>query len=75
MLGTPDRWEWIQELYHAARARSESERGEFLDDDKALRRDVQALLDQPVSTRDFVEFVSGPSSGVTAKNPTDGPLL
>jgi Tol biopolymer transport system component len=62
---TPERWEQIQELYHAARAQPASDRAQFLDsacaDDRVLRREVQALLDQPVSTGDFMDFVGGPA--------------
>lgn len=62
---TPERWERIQELYHAARAQPASDRAQFLDsacaDDRVLRREVQALLDQPVSTGDFMDFVGGPA--------------
>ena len=62
---TPERWERIQELYHTARARAESDRPGFLADacaeDKALRREVQALLDQPISTGSFVDFLGGPA--------------
>ena len=62
---TPERWERIQELYHTARARAESERPGFLADacaeDTALRREVQALLDQPISTGGFVDYLGGPA--------------
>jgi len=62
---TPERWERIQELYHEARARAESDRPGFLTDacaeDKALRREVQALLDQPITTGGFVGFLGGPA--------------
>jgi hypothetical protein len=48
---TPERWERVQDLYHASRARPDRERAQFLADvcagDDALRREVQALLDQP----------------------------
>jgi eukaryotic-like serine/threonine-protein kinase len=61
---TRERWESIQELYHAARALTTNDRAQFLADacstDPSLQRDVQALLDQPVSTGSFVEFVGGP---------------
>jgi Tol biopolymer transport system component len=61
---TPARWERVQELYHAARARTGADRARFLGDacagDDLLRSEVQALLDQPVSTGSFVDFVGGP---------------
>ncbi len=51
-------------LYHAARAHAEGDRAQFLANacagDAALEREVQALLDQPVSTGSFIEFVGGP---------------
>jgi serine/threonine protein kinase/Tol biopolymer transport system component len=64
---TPERWERIQELYHAARAHAESDRAQFLADacagDAGLQREVQALLDQPVSTGGFIDFLGGPPVG------------
>jgi eukaryotic-like serine/threonine-protein kinase len=64
---TPERWERIQELYHAARAHAESDRAQFLADacagDARLQREVQALLDQPVSTGGFIDFLGGPPVG------------
>ena len=61
---TPVRWERVQQLYHAARARTEADRARFLGEacagDDLLRSEVQALLDQPVSTGSFVDFVGGP---------------
>ncbi len=45
---TPERWKQIEELYHAAHARSSDQRAAFLADacrdDEVLRRDVEALL-------------------------------
>jgi len=62
---TPERWERIQELDHASRARPDRERARFLagacGSDDALRREVQALLDQPVATSSFVDFLGGPA--------------
>ena len=60
---TPERWERIKALYHAARTHAESDRAQFLAEacagDAMLQREVQRLLDQPVSTRGFVDFVGG----------------
>ncbi len=62
---TPERWERIQVLYHAVRTLPESDRARFLADscggDAALEHEVQKLLDQPVSTGGFIDFVGGPS--------------
>jgi Tol biopolymer transport system component len=62
---TPERWERVQEFYHATRARPENDRARFLAEacagDDELRREVQALLDQPVTTSSFVDFLGGPA--------------
>jgi serine/threonine protein kinase/Tol biopolymer transport system component len=62
---TPVRWERIQELYHAARGRADADRARFLEEacagDDLLRSEVQGLLDQPVSTGSFVDFLGGPA--------------
>ncbi|MCA1585309.1 MAG: serine/threonine-protein kinase [Acidobacteria bacterium] len=69
---TPERWERIQALYHAARMLPEGDRRRFLADscagDSALEREVQKLLDQPVSTGSFMEFVgdAAPAQPVSA---------
>ena len=58
---TPERWDRIQALYHAARVLPEGDRRRFLggscEGDPALGREVQKLLDQPVSTGSFIEFL------------------
>src|SRR5918995_1104460 len=61
---TPERWDRVQELYHSARAWPEGKRAQRLAEacpDESLRREVQALLDQPVSTGGFVDFLGGPA--------------
>jgi hypothetical protein len=71
---TPERWERVQDLYHASRARPDRERAQFLADvcagDDALRREVQALLDQPVATSSFVDFIGGPAPRPRASDPS-----
>ena len=56
---TPERWKRIEELYHAARNRPPGERAAFLaeacPDDEALRRDVESLLNEPVSADGFLD--------------------
>ncbi len=51
---TPERWQRIEALYHAARARPPAERAAFLaeacPDDEALRREVESLLSEPRPT-------------------------
>ena len=48
---TPERWQRIEELYHAADARSANERAAFLAEacrgDEKLRRYVESLLKEP----------------------------
>ena len=49
---TPERWKRTEELYHAARQWPSGERRAFLAEacpDEELRRDVELLLDEPVS--------------------------
>jgi hypothetical protein len=56
---TPERWAQVEELYHAARARTAAERQTFLDaacaGDAPLRREVQSLLAQPTSDDGFLD--------------------
>jgi serine/threonine protein kinase/Tol biopolymer transport system component len=56
---TPDRWRKIEELYHLAVAREESERTAFLDEacagDEELRREVGSLLAQEKGAEGFLE--------------------
>ena len=56
---TPERWKRIEELYHAARGCVPGERSAFLaeacPDDEALRREVEALLNEPGSDDGFLE--------------------
>jgi eukaryotic-like serine/threonine-protein kinase len=63
---TPERWERIQVLYHAVRTLPQSDRAKSLADscggDAALKHEVQRLLDQPVSTGSFIDFVDGPAT-------------
>jgi serine/threonine-protein kinase len=73
---TPERWTRIKELFEATSARPAAERVSFLAGqcmgDDALYRDVQAMLDQPAGTADFLNLVVAPQpafglpSGVVA---------
>lgn len=60
---TPDRWERVKTLYDAARARPHQNRSAFLvtecNGDTDLQLEVEALLDQPLATADFISFVGG----------------
>src|SRR5215831_8410446 len=53
---TPERWKRIETLYHAANALSPDERGALLatacPDDDSLRREVEALLSEPMADDD-----------------------
>ena len=55
---TPERWARIEELYHAASARGRDEWSAYLaeacPDDDALRREVEVLLNEPVSGDGFL---------------------
>jgi serine/threonine protein kinase len=65
---TPDRWQKIERLYHAALEREESERAAYLAGacagDDALRREVESLLGQSKGTDQFLET---PALEVAAK--------
>ena len=69
---TPERWRRVEELYHAALTRSESDRTAFLAHacagDEALLREVQSLLTQPSSGRGFLD---GPAVAVAAQMVSD----
>jgi serine/threonine protein kinase/Tol biopolymer transport system component len=71
---TPERWKQVSALYDGARARQPGARAAFLAEacgsDEVLRRDVQALLDQPTSpagldglTPSAVAGAMGPEAG------------
>jgi serine/threonine protein kinase/Flp pilus assembly protein TadD len=55
---TPERWQRVEELYHAARARQGRDSAAFLADacagDEALRREVESLLAHPASADAFL---------------------
>jgi eukaryotic-like serine/threonine-protein kinase len=61
---TPEHWERVKQLYDAASKLALVEQAAFLADtcaqNEELRHDVQMLLDQPVGTASFVDFVGGP---------------
>ena len=68
----PERWRRVEELYHAALTRGESDRAAFLADacagDEALLREVKSLLAQPSSGRGFLD---GPAVAVAAQMVSD----
>src|SRR5688572_15483759 len=76
---TPERWERIKTLYDAARGRSAADRSAFLvrecAGDTDLQLEVEALLDQPVGTAEFVGFVGGPVTPLGGVSATGGALL
>src|SRR5215470_3776611 len=65
---TPERLQQVEQLYHAALERAESERGAFLEKacsgDEVLRRDVESLLIHDKKAKDFLE---SPALGTIAK--------
>ncbi len=73
MAMTPERWERVKNLYDEVLAQPQAERAAFLasssGSDDELRRDVLSLLDQPIGTSDFVQFVGGLPSGHVLKGP------
>ncbi len=60
---TPERWQQIDDLFHAALARSAAERFDFLADrcetDEELRHEVESLLSAHDSAVDFIETPAG----------------
>ena len=67
---TPEHWQEIEALYHAARARPAHERAAYLADacpsDEELRREVEHLLSQPGSDEGFLaEPVAAMAAGLT----------
>jgi hypothetical protein len=55
----PERWQKIDELFHAAVERNDGERAAFLDDacagDESLRKQVEALLAGHEQAGSFIE--------------------
>ena len=72
MAMTPERWERVKNLFDAVQTQPQAERAAFLasasGSDEELRQDVQRLLEQPIGTSDFVQFVGGPSDGRVVKD-------
>jgi serine/threonine protein kinase/formylglycine-generating enzyme required for sulfatase activity/cephalosporin-C deacetylase-like acetyl esterase len=72
---TPERWGQIKRLYDNAQALQPAKRAAFLAeacrDDDELRCQVEKLLDQPVGTADFVNFLGGPAPALTARTDDD----
>ena len=72
---TPERWERVKTLYDAARARPHGERSTFLSrechGDTDLQLEIEALLDQPVGTDDFITFVGGPVAALASAPSSD----
>jgi serine/threonine protein kinase len=56
---TPDRWQQIEKVYHSALEVEENQRAAFLDQacagDRALRQEVESLLDHQEQTKKFFE--------------------
>jgi serine/threonine protein kinase/Flp pilus assembly protein TadD len=69
---TPERWQRIEALYHAARARQGRDPAAFLADacagDEALRREVESLLAHPASAD---AFLAAPAAVLAAQLMSD----
>jgi serine/threonine protein kinase len=65
---TPERWQEIERLYHAARERPAGERARFLAEacaaDEPLRREIESLFEYESRAEDFM--AAPPASGVLA---------
>lgn len=68
----PERWQEVEQLYHAALQHDASERGAFLEEtcrgDEALRREVESLLKYEAQAENFIE---SPAIDVAAKMMAD----
>ena len=73
----PKRWQKIEELYHAALEREESERAAFLEEacggDEALRREVESLLAYAKPAEAFLEAPSLGRAALTQEQTSPGP--
>src|SRR6516162_5735166 len=73
----PKRWQRVEELYHAALGRGESERPAFLDQacggDEALRREVESLLAYAKPAEAFMEVPSVGRAALTQEQTSPGP--
>ena len=62
---TPARWRQVEELYHAASQREESQREAFLKEackgDRDLKSEVESLLRQESSSVDLLAWGAKPS--------------
>jgi serine/threonine-protein kinase len=65
----------VKTLYDSARARPPRERSAFLvrecNGDTDLQLEVEALLDQPLGTADFISFVGGPATALAGAPSSD----
>ena len=68
---TPERWKQVEALYHAARTRPSGERAAFLADscrdDESLRREVESLLNEPVSDDGFLDPPAPAAAHITSE--------
>src|SRR5262249_30526392 len=68
-MPTPERWQRVEALYHAALQRPAGERATFLREasggDEALHREVESLLEQPATD---VGFLQTPAVAVAARD-------
>ena len=72
---TPERWQQIEALYHAARALPAADRSAYLasacPDDQSLQQEVERLLSQPPSNEGFLAgHARDVAAGLTTHQPT-----
>ena len=76
---TPERWTRTEELYHAAFATPMRERAAFLaeacQDDEALRRDVESLLNESLDGDGFLDAPAGQMAADALLGATDARVL
>jgi serine/threonine protein kinase len=78
---TPDRWQDVERLYHAALARDERERAAFLRDacrdDEDLRREVESLLGYDRAAHDFMapQALDAAAAALIHSEHIDAPLV
>src|SRR5262249_32733408 len=72
---TPERWKRVEELYHAAQSRTPDQRSQFLREacgaDEALRREIETLLSEPVSSPGFFDALSPAGVSDATSDATD----
>ena len=70
---TPERWQKIEQLYHAALTRDQNQRAAFLHEaclgDDALRQEIESLLVHGAETKSFLEAPALAAAKLFAEHP------